>query len=249
MAAEFPTGVAEPWSYDPEATGSIVAEWDNSGEILILQKNAPTPTNSAAGATLLDVEDQTLETLSFDVRGYCNNGAPRFNVYWGESWADYSTGFFGCARSLDTSPTDDGWTHVNFTCDSEVGVPDEATGCGENILGVEIVMDEEGQTDLRNIMLNGILYLPGVDAPVTAGSSPSHTGYCMPIGQERYRAGDGTFGRFVDLFDGQPNFDPLYAGAKPAYFLQGKGISCEVPAGYVPTTQTVDGRYPFYAKL
>ena len=247
MAQEFPTGVAEPWSYDPEATGSIVAEWNDAGEILILQKNAPTPTNSAAGAELLNVSGSELSSLSFDVKGYCNNGAPRFNVYWGDSWDNFTTGFFGCARSLDTAPTEDGWTNVNFVCNSGIGVPEEATGCGENVLAIEIVQDEEGQTDLRNITFNGQLFLPGVDVPEeTVTSQQNRAGYCMPAPVLR---ADGTTGRFVDLYVGQPSFDSRFRGATPALFLEGRGISCELLPGYVQSNRTVDGFYPYYIKV
>lgn len=246
-SAEFPTGVAEPWQYDPDNTGTVVAEWDEGGTILILQKNAPTPTNSAAGASLLNAAGSDLTDISFDVRGYCNNGAPRVNVYWGESWDNYSTGFFGCARSLDTETTEDGWLRVAFNCDSEVGVPDEATGCGENILGIELVMDEEGQTDLRNIVVNGLFYGP---APVTetpeVASQMNRLGYCTPKPVERYNMPDG---RFVDLFAGQPTFDSRYAGAVLAYYLEGQGISCEIPSGYfLDGTKTSEG-YPFAKKV
>lgn len=248
-AAEFPTGTAEPWEYDPDNTGTAVAEWDDSGTILILQKNAVTSTNSAAGATLIQAAGDELDSISFDVKGYCNNGAPRFNVYWGEDWDSYNTGFFGCARSLDLTELEDGWTRVEFNCDSETGVPEEATGCGESILGVEIVMDEEGQTDLRNIVVNGMLYGPPVEAPEqpptdTPVFQQSRVGYCManPVARA-----DGTFGRFVDLFDGQPAVDSRYAGAKYAYFIEGRGISCEVPQGYFLNGTSV-GPYPFAKK-
>ena len=243
-AAEFPTGVAEPWEYDPDGTNTVVAVWND--DVLVLQKNAPTPTNSAAGAQLIDASG-TLQTIQFDVRGYCNNGAPRVNVYWGDSWDTYSTGFFGCARSLDTETLDDGWTRVSFICDSEVGVPEEATGCGENILGVEIIQDEEGQTDLRNILLNGVLY---TSAPVTeappVGAQDNRAGYCTPTPVLR---ADGTVGRFVDLSVGQPAFDARYRGAQLAYYLEGRGTSCEIPAGFIlDGTKTSEG-YPFARKV
>jgi hypothetical protein len=242
-------GVAEPWAYDPDGTDTIVAEWNDDGDILILQKNAPTSTNSAAGASLLEADGEPLEFISFEVRGYCNNGAPRFNVYHGDSWETYTTGFFGCARSLDSELLGDGWTRVNFNCDSEEGVPDEATGCGLNILGIEIVMDEEGQTDLRNIVVNGTLYLAAGDTPVTETTQPppvnrNRTGYCMPQPVLRQ---DGTMGRFVDLLSGQPANDPVWAGAKVAYYVEGIGIACEIPQGYFLDGTSV-GVYPFARK-
>jgi len=251
-SAEFPQGTAAPWEYDPDGTGTAVAQWDDSGTILILQKNAPTPTNSAAGAELIEAAGSGEFTdASFEVRGYCNNGSPRLNIYYGESWETYQTAFLGCARSNDSFTTEDGWTHVNFVCDSEVGLPEEAeVACGENILGAELVQDEEGQTDLRNITLNGLYYGPPVDVPEeTVSSQTNRAGYCMPAGQERLRVADGTYGRFVDLFVGSPSQDATYRGAVPAYFLEGKGLSCEVPQGYFLNGTTVDGMYPFAKKV
>ncbi len=248
-AAEFPTGTAAPWSYDPDGSGIIVAEWNDVGNVLTLQKNGPTSTNAAAGAQLIEAAG-TFESASFTVEGYCNNGSPRLNVYYGDSWDTYQTAFLGCARSLDTQTLESGWTQVSFVCGSELGLPDEAAGaCGQNILGAELVQDEEGQTNLHNIVLNGLFYGPPVDVPEeTVSGQENRAGYCMPAGQERLRVADGTMGRFVDLPVGTPSRDPLYRGAVPAYFLQGKGLSCEIPAGYFLNGSTVDGRYPFAAK-
>lgn len=251
QAAELPQGTAAPWEYDPEETGTVVAQWDDSGTILILQKNAVTSTNSAAGAELIEASGSPFESASFEVRGYCNNGAPRLNIYFGEDWDSYQTAFLGCARALDSSAAEDGWTRVEFNCDSEVGLPEEAAvACDENILGAELVQDEDGQTDLRNIVLNGLFYGPPVDVPEeTVVSNPTRAGYCMPVGQERLRVADGTMGRFVDLFIGTPSRDATYRGAVPAYFLEGRGISCEIPAGYFLNGTTVDGIYPFAKKV
>ena len=97
--------------------------------------------------------------------------------------------------------------------------------------------------------LNGLLYGPPVDVPEeTVSAQTNRAGYCMPIGQERLRVADGTLGRFVDLFVGTPSQDPLYRGATPAYFLEGKGLSCEIPSGYFLNGTTVDGIYPFAKK-
>lgn len=242
-AEEFPQGTAAPFIYDPEDTGSIVAEWNDAGNILILQKNAPTPTNSAAGAELVEASGVEFSSASFEVKGYCNNGSPRINLGSGDAFF-----FLGCARALDQEVTEDGWTRVAFVCNSEVGLPEEAAGaCGTVIDIAYLLQDEEGQTDIRNIVVNGQTYGPPVDVPEeTVSQQENRAGYCMPSPVLR---ADGTFGRFVDLFVGQPAFDSRYRQATPAYFLQGRGLSCELPSGYFVNGSTVDGIYPFAARL
>jgi hypothetical protein len=241
-AGEFPQGTAAPFVYDPDGTGIIVSEWNDLGNILIQQKNGPTSANAAAGAELVDAAGSIFTDASFEVKGYCNNGSPRLNLFYGDAVA-----FLGCARALDTSATEDGWTRVAFVCDSEVGLPDEAAGaCGQVIDLAMFIQDEEGQTDIRNIVVNGLPYGPPQDVPSeTVGGQENRGGYCMPTAVLR---ADGTMGRFVDLFIGQPGFDARYRQATPAYFLQGAGLSCELPKGYFLNGSTVDGLYPFAAK-
>jgi hypothetical protein len=144
MPAFAATYSLEPWTYDPDSTGTVVAELSASGE-LTLEKNAPTPTNSAAGAEIAGVEglSTTGMTLSYDVEGYCGAGAPRFNVYLEGG----TTVFLGCAHG------NDGSGHVTFEAGQTYGgvlFPE-----GETILGIDIVMDEEGQSTLSNIQVDG----------------------------------------------------------------------------------------------
>ncbi len=61
-------------------------------------------------------------------------------------------------------------------------------------------------------------------------------------------------GTFLDLADGQPATGH-YKGATSAYYLEGLGISCVVPAGYAHTDESVGyhghgdpGPYPYYGK-
>ena len=140
-------GHAVPWKYDPGKTGTVVAHWTKEG--LSLQKNTATATNAAAGAEIKGVEGDRLESLSFEVKdgSYCGAGAPRFNVY-----TTAGTSFLGCIHGEQT-PLDNGWTKVTFSGD-EVGV---AVGTfGSTITGADVVMDEQGQTLLRNITVDGI---------------------------------------------------------------------------------------------
>ena len=138
-------GHAKLWVYDPGHTGNAVAVWTKDG--LSLQKNAATSVELAAGAEIKGVEGETLSQLSFDVKGYCGAGAPRFNVY-----TDSATYFFGCIYG-ETEDLGDGWTRVTFSGDEIGGVG----AFGSTIAGVDVVMDEQGQTLLRNLSVNGVV--------------------------------------------------------------------------------------------
>ena len=69
---------------------------------------------------------------------------------------------------------------------------------------------------------------------------------------------DGTaipVGTFLNLVAGQPSSDPHYAGATLPFFIEGEGLSCDVPAGYSAGGQTVGygglgsaGPFPFYRR-
>ena len=137
-------GHAKLWVYDPTGTKSGVSEWTKEG--LSLQKNAATSVELAAGAEIKGVEGETLTQLSFDVKGYCGAGAPRFNIY-----TDAATYFFGCSHG-DAQALGDGWFRVTFSGDEVGGVG----AFGSTITGVDVVMDEQGQTLLRNISVNGV---------------------------------------------------------------------------------------------
>jgi hypothetical protein len=142
LAATF---TLSPWTFDPDDTGGVVSQVEGDGD-LRLEKNVPTATNASAGAEIQGVEglSTTGLTLEFDVDGYCGAGAPRFNVYL-ESGA---TIFLGCIHG---DADVDG--HVSFTAGETYGgvlFPE-----GETVTGIDIVQDEEGQTTLSNIMVNG----------------------------------------------------------------------------------------------
>ena len=71
-------------------------------------------------------------------------------------------------------------------------------------------------------------------APTAVARAGSRIGYCRG-------------GVFLDLLDGQPDSDPHYSGATYAQFVQGIGITCSVPAGYVKKQSTNTSPYDFYA--
>jgi hypothetical protein len=163
--AAAPSGFkVKPWTYDPDGTGIIESRWianaGNDGHALFLEKDGPTPTNAAAGATVEGVEGITLTELGFDYRddGYCGAGAPRFNVYT-PSGVYY---FFGCIYGTHTpAPGEAGWTRVRFG-DVDAYPADGVTpfpGFGSTTVdAIEIVFDEgPGSTHLDNVDVNGTL--------------------------------------------------------------------------------------------
>ena len=143
-AAAGKVGLAKTWIYDPGNLSTASATWTKEG--LSLQKNAPTSANLAAGAEFKGIEGQMLTKLSFDVKGYCGAGAPRFNVT-----TDAGTSFFGCTYG-EKADLGNEWTRVTF----KGGEPGTVGVFAQAIKGVDVVMDEEGQTLLRNITVNGV---------------------------------------------------------------------------------------------
>jgi hypothetical protein len=128
----------------------------SSGNFFLeLEKNAPTATNAAAGATLNGIDNIVLSQLGFDFQGFCGAGAPRFNV-------TTSTGkvfFFGCSSGTATD-LGNGWTRVRFT--NANASPQDGTsvfpGFGNvTVTSISIVQDEMGQVKLDNIDVNGTL--------------------------------------------------------------------------------------------
>jgi hypothetical protein len=65
-------------------------------------------------------------------------------------YAGAGTSFFGCTYGEHTN-LDNGWTRVVFK-----GNEPGAGPFGASINGVDVVMDEQGQTLLRNITVNGV---------------------------------------------------------------------------------------------
>src|SRR5262245_1354626 len=58
--------------------------------------------------------------------------------------------------------------------------------------------------------------------------------YCAAAGNKRPDGSAIPAGSFLYLEENQPNYDPNYAGATPAIYVQGIGLMCPpAPAGYV----------------
>jgi hypothetical protein len=94
-----------------------------------------------------------------------------------------------------------------------------------------------------------------MDLEPASEPQPSRGGYCSVAGNTRP---DGTPippGTFLNLDGGQPATDPRVAGATPAFYYEGLGISCSGLPGYTATGEHVGyfghgdpGPYPYYAK-
>ena len=92
---------------------------------------------------------------------------------------------------------------------------------------------------------------PAAPADSPAATPPERAGYCLN-------------GKFEDLIFGEPSTDPVWAGATPANYVQGIGITCDTPgSGYAyqpgelvatdgsiwPSGPANPGAiYPYYAK-
>lgn len=155
-----------PGTYDPDNTGAIVSKLVTSNGDnyqYVAQKNAVTSTNAAAFASVTGwggiselggIYQQyapTLTSLGFEVSGYCGAGSPRFNV----TTTNGITHFFGCIYGMHTALAN-GWQKVSFAR-SDAFPPVSAT---DKIASIDIVADEQGQSKLRQINVNGQVGLP-----------------------------------------------------------------------------------------
>jgi hypothetical protein len=119
--------------------GGVHPSGSNKHEGLLLSKNGPTPTCSAATAEItingLPVTHD-IDTVGFDFRNgtSCGAGAPRINVYHSGG-----TAFLGCSGGIQTNSTQapGEWTRVTHI---NLGL----TG----VTGVEIIFDEGTDTAL-----------------------------------------------------------------------------------------------------
>jgi hypothetical protein len=141
------------------------ATGDSQNWGLYLQKSVPTATLTAAGADVVfnNVPAvNTLTVLSFDIsglsgvpfedggHGYCNNGAPRWNL----TTSGGGTCFLGCAHGAKTQNPTSGWFTIKFTPPFNL-----YPGCGTpsgTITGLSIVMDEGTDVGPGNVVIDEI---------------------------------------------------------------------------------------------
>jgi hypothetical protein len=162
MAADGKVKV-KPGVYDPDATGIVVAGWQDgvglpdvggSNHGLVLQKNGATSTNAAAGADITGVEGLSADGFAFDVNGYCGAGSPRFNVVT----SDDVNHFLGCSYGVTGPSPAAGWSHLEF--DSAQAFP--PITAGSTIKSLELIADEQGQSVVDNIEVAGnVIGKPG----------------------------------------------------------------------------------------
>jgi len=90
----------------------------------------------------------------------------------------------------------------------------------------------------------------------TSGAADDkRAGFCSVAGNSTPNGTPFPVGTFLDLGVGQPSSDSRFKGAVPAFYYQGKGISCDVLPGYTKTGETVGygghgdpGSYIYMAK-
>jgi hypothetical protein len=165
---------AEPFVFDPAATGAVASSWQpfsgpgNSDPALVMSKQAPTATNAAAGATItgLGAAPRILDELGFDVfnSGHCGAGAPRYNV----TTADGALYFFGCAYGTHAASPDQPSTFTRVRFGDADAFPQLASdppwpGFGHAaVVDIQIIFDEgtdagSGTTALDNLDVDGEL--------------------------------------------------------------------------------------------
>ena len=162
---------ARPGVFDPDQTGSVLAQWrpqiglpddrGNANFALYLAKNAPTATNAAAGALIDGVQGITVNTLGYDIQdgGQCGAGAPRFDVITNTGDLYFVGGCLYGTRTL----LGGGWTRVVFTAADafnastglQTGIPSDQTVVFMSLLLDEGTDQGPGFAVLDNINVNG----------------------------------------------------------------------------------------------
>jgi len=134
----------------------LTAKWNKKAGLkksgLILEKGCTTGTSAAAGADIDGEHGIVLTQLGFDYNGYCEAGAPRFNVYTEAFTAGY---FVGCASGTHTD-LGNGWTRVRFREEDFLpfGGAEPFRYSNTVVDEMEIILDEEGRVVLDNIAIN-----------------------------------------------------------------------------------------------
>jgi hypothetical protein len=93
------------------------------------------------------------------------------------------------------------------------------------------------------------------DVRVNGSGQFAHAAYCSVPGNTAPDGSELQPGTFLDLIVGAPLHDVHYAGAIPANFVEGSGLTCSAPpAGYVrrgfasDQQHVIGGIYPYYVR-
>jgi hypothetical protein len=167
---------AHPDVYNPGAADvEIVAKWrthagladagrSNHGLILSMSEDVAYPPGANAGATIVPVEGDVLESLSLDheVGTLCGGGAPR----WLAVMTDGS--FYGitCDDGTHTPIAGTDWEHISWSCTNPTAaVPlGGGAGCafGKTLVYLAVIVDIAGSTTIDNLEVNGcVMGKPG----------------------------------------------------------------------------------------
>ena len=164
----FGLGALASWTRD----AGNPAAGDTLQNGLYLQKNTLCSSFAAAGASISplpsNLTGSNLQELSFQIsgfpgadgepfeggpfgpsHGYCNNGAPRFNVS-----SSAGTCFLGCAHG-DKSHLASGWWSIKFV-PAFTDYPGCETGIAGNSTSISIIMDEGTDVGPGNVVLENI---------------------------------------------------------------------------------------------
>jgi hypothetical protein len=129
----------------------------------LLQKNAPTTDDLAAGASIggtgLGIN---LTQLDFDITGSCTLGSPRWNVVT----ADAKTHFYGCmANNVSGHVKVDSNALLNNDGSTNGGIKSTDT-----VTAIDLIADEQGSSTLTNVVVSGAQAAPVVSAGPEASS-------------------------------------------------------------------------------
>lgn len=134
-----------------------------------------------------------------------------------------------------------------------------ATTVGGAMIGLSVVGDALYVNNAKVVTAdvaadNGVAHV--IDTVLIPPADPvmgaSRAGYCSVAGNTTPSGTPIPAGKFLELLRGQPSWDYHYAGATPAIYVEGKGITCQAPAGIAaegtaPDNKNVPGSfYPYY---
>lgn len=177
--------------------------------------------------------------------------------------ADGSSTYGAVLRAyLASSPSLNGGTTESIALlgkpSPATSLPDPAAGVVATNFNLPVAVD--GKTSACSVAdQRGITPAGGLPCNVgsyyAGRSTPAREGYCSAAGDTFPNGTPIAAGTFLDLVAGQVDTDSHYLGAVPANYLQGVGITCDLPPGYTATNTFVGsggagtpGPYPYYVK-